>query len=182
MLKKYVEEDSPALKKIQDEVAFEHLNRKAAAEELFPDEQLDEAFKAIKRKSRTSKHKTETEAIQTCTYQVLKVFFINYQKNNVSEISRLDRLTSHIENQLSNYKHKKNTEEWIKDKVTGSESKVLSNIKLFLRNGEYILPTEEGSNKISHNTETIESTVAAMAENPKLLKQQVKAFFLKAAK
>ena len=59
-LRKFVEEDSAALKIIKDEEAFDKLDRKAAAEDLFPDEQLDIAIESIKkRKGRNSKAKTE---------------------------------------------------------------------------------------------------------------------------
>ena len=109
----------------------------------------------------------------------MKSYLQQYEKQKTYLIGKRNRLTSLLTNLLSNYKHKKSTEEWIREKVTQYEHDILENTINFLEKSEYLSFDPSSDNVIIHDREKVKSTTHTLKESPKLLKQWVKAFFSK---
>ena len=101
----------------------------------------------------------------------MKSYLQQYEKQKTYKIGKRNRLTSLLTNLLSNYKHKKSTEEWIWEKVTQYEQDILENTFNFLEKSEYLKFDPENEGGIIHDKEKVKSTTSTLKESPKLLKQ-----------
>lgn len=111
--------------------------------------------------------------------KVLHSFFTRYESSQIPKISRVDKLQAHVSNLLSNYQHKKTTDEWVKQALENLGPQVPAKVIEYLKAEEYIsLP--EGGNKCQHDVEKASNQMALLKEGKHdLLKTSLKAFFYK---
>lgn len=74
-------------------------------------------------------------------------------------------------NLLSNYKHKKSTEEWLREKVTKYETDILEHTMRFLETQDYFTFEPDNETVILHDKEKAVNAGKLLKESPKLLKQ-----------
>ena len=110
------------VKKIEESPLFQSDNLTASDIIFGAEEQPDPAEQMIqllqkKQQRNEEKGRSDKEAIIMITYSITKSFVNQYEKSSTWKIGKAIKLQAHIDNMISNFKQKKSTPDWLKDKT-----------------------------------------------------------------